>query len=166
MSTCFRCLAVIAGALLFGITGTASAQTDQPATISDSTIVFIGFIIAVILLGVYIARNAIFAKRTEYDDGEFDSKKDKTKEKYSSDWQDDYADQGVETANPSLNLYNVLGLERTASASEIKLRYRELVKKHHPDRTGAESEELVRINEAYETLSDVERRRKYDESRV
>ncbi|MEI6559110.1 MAG: DnaJ domain-containing protein [Rhodospirillaceae bacterium] len=49
----------------------------------------------------------------------------------------------------------VLDLERTASFAEIKARYRELVKAHHPDANGgdkAAEERLKRINQAYTTL--------------
>ncbi|RYD03168.1 hypothetical protein N752_20235 [Desulforamulus aquiferis] len=63
--------------------------------------------------------------------------------------------------------YRVLGLERTAGEGEIKAAYRRLARKHHPDlHTGsqkeAEEEKFKEINEAYEVLSDPEKRAKYD----
>jgi curved DNA-binding protein len=64
--------------------------------------------------------------------------------------------------------YEVLGVPRTASASEIKRAYRKLARKHHPDLhpAGAErakaTERFKEINEANEVLSDPEKRAKYD----
>jgi curved DNA-binding protein len=63
--------------------------------------------------------------------------------------------------------YEVLGLPRTASADEIKKAYRRLARKHHPDlqpaaEKAAASERFKEINEAYEVLSDPEKRGRYD----
>lgn len=62
--------------------------------------------------------------------------------------------------------YEVLGVPRTATQEEIKKAYRELVKKWHPDRHRAnkkEAEERFKeIQEAYEVLSDPEKRAQYD----
>src|SRR5579885_1531818 len=61
--------------------------------------------------------------------------------------------------------YEVLGVQRTASADEIKAAYRQCVKAYHPDRNqdpGA-SEQFRACAEAYETLSDPERRAQYDQ---
>src|SRR5262245_24839340 len=69
----------------------------------------------------------------------------------------------------SMDFYIILGLERGASASEIKRAYTRLARRYHPginpgDRTaGAVFERIV---EAYETLSDPERRRQYDTAGV
>jgi curved DNA-binding protein len=63
--------------------------------------------------------------------------------------------------------YEVLGVPRTASADDIKRAYRQLARKHHPDlkpaaeRTQA-AERFKEINEAYEVLSDADKRGKYD----
>jgi len=63
--------------------------------------------------------------------------------------------------------YEVLGVPRTATAEEIKRAYRQLARKHHPDlqpvseRTKA-AERFKEINEAYEVLSDPDKRSKYD----
>ena len=62
--------------------------------------------------------------------------------------------------------YSVLGVERGASEREIKQAYRRLARKHHPDvNPGDKSAEarFKEINEAYEVLSDREKRQKYDQ---
>ena len=61
--------------------------------------------------------------------------------------------------------YKILGLDRTADAKAIKQAYRRLARKHHPDRNPgnkASAERFTEINEAYEVLSDAEKRRRYD----
>jgi curved DNA-binding protein len=64
--------------------------------------------------------------------------------------------------------YEVLGVARTAAADEIKKAYRRLALQWHPDRHPAEGREAAeskfkRISEAYEVLSDPEKRKRYDE---
>ena len=61
--------------------------------------------------------------------------------------------------------YAILGVDRTASAEEIRKTYRKLARQYHPDvnkSSGAESR-YVEINEAYEVLKDPEKRAKYDQ---
>lgn len=63
--------------------------------------------------------------------------------------------------------YKILGIERTATEKEIKSAYRRLARKYHPDvhdtDTKKEAEEKFKeINEAYEVLSDPQKRAKYD----
>ena len=62
--------------------------------------------------------------------------------------------------------YESLGVQRTASADEIKKSFRKLARLHHPDvaKDKKKSEEKFKeINEAYEVLSDPAKRKKYDE---
>jgi len=58
-------------------------------------------------------------------------------------------------------LYEVLGVEKTADAKEIKKAYRKLAVKHHPDK-GGDEQVFKEINAAYEILSDEEKRGRYD----
>ncbi len=58
--------------------------------------------------------------------------------------------------------YDVLGVGKGASADEIKKAYRRLAIEHHPDRGGNE-EKFKEINEAYEVLSDPQKKTAYDQ---
>jgi len=62
--------------------------------------------------------------------------------------------------------YEVLGLQKGASEDEIKKSYRKLAKKYHPDLNPGDKEAEVHfkeIGEAYEVLSDPQKRQKYDQ---
>jgi len=62
--------------------------------------------------------------------------------------------------------YETLGVPKSATADDIKSSFRKLARKHHPDLAKdkkAAEEKFKEINEAYEVLSDPEKRRKYDE---
>lgn len=61
--------------------------------------------------------------------------------------------------------YDILGLGPDASSDQIKHAYRRLAQRWHPDRGGSH-EMMVRLNEAYFTLSDPARRREYDRIRA
>jgi curved DNA-binding protein CbpA len=61
-----------------------------------------------------------------------------------------------------MNPYEILEVSPGASDAEIKAAYRKAVKKHHPDLTGNNNESIILINEAYELLTDGERKKKYD----
>lgn len=62
--------------------------------------------------------------------------------------------------------YKLLGIDKKASAAEIKKAFRTLAKKHHPDvnKSDAKAEKRFKeINEAYAVLSDPEKRQQYDQ---
>src|SRR5215469_2936103 len=62
------------------------------------------------------------------------------------------------------DFYEVLGVPRTASQSEIQRAYRKLARKHHPDVSKAPDSEdtFKQVSEAYDVLSDPDTRKKYD----
>ncbi|PZV18039.1 MAG: molecular chaperone DnaJ [Leptolyngbya sp.] len=62
--------------------------------------------------------------------------------------------------------YAVLGVSKSADADEIKQAYRKLARKYHPDMNPGDRQaenQFKQISEAYEVLSDSEKRRKYDQ---
>ena len=61
------------------------------------------------------------------------------------------------------NLYEELGLKKSATRSEIKSSYRALVKQHHPD-AGGKKERVLAIQNAWETLNDPVKKKQYDDS--
>ena len=124
---------------------TAYAQTNELVVSDEEKIIlFTGFSIAVIAIFLFLARDVILRKKTSYDKQEHESKKDRTYEKYHSDWGDDYEEIGKRgnseeesefregiTNNNLPNYYDVLGVETNATAEEIKKNFRELAKKTH-----------------------------------
>ncbi|PVD36895.1 hypothetical protein C0Q70_03886 [Pomacea canaliculata] len=64
----------------------------------------------------------------------------------------------------SEDLYKILGVRRGASTQEIKAAYKKLAREWHPDKNKDPdaTDRFTKINEAYETLTDSERRRDYD----
>ena len=63
------------------------------------------------------------------------------------------------------NYYDILGVGKDASAEDIKSAYRKLAKKYHPDinKEAGASEKFKEINEAYECLSDPQKKSNYDQ---
>lgn len=167
--------------IILGTAQVANAQDNNlnrelEVTDEEKIILFSGFSIAVIGLFLYLARDIILRRKTSYDKEKLESKKDKTFEKYHSDWGDDYEELGHRSNtkedkefrealnNDELpNYYEIIGVENDASPEEIKKKFRELAKKTHPDKTKEDSEkEMAELNKAYEILSDKESREKYD----
>lgn len=67
--------------------------------------------------------------------------------------------------NQSKDYYSILGVKRGATEKEVKAAYRRLARKHHPDVNPGDKAAEARfkqINEAYEVLSDSEKRKRYD----
>ena len=164
-----------------GVLETSYAQTSESnreLKVSDDEkiILFAGFSIAVIAIFLFLARDIILRRKTKYEKQDHESKKDRTYEKYHSDWGDDYEEVGKRgnskqdkeyrenvTNNDLPNYYEILGVETNASPEEIKKNFRELAKKTHPDKTKQDSEEeMMKINKAYEVLSDKTSKEKYD----
>jgi DnaJ-class molecular chaperone len=67
------------------------------------------------------------------------------------------------------NLYEILGVDKTASQEDIKKAYRKLSLLHHPDRNNGSAESTLlfqQIQKAYETLGIEDNRKKYDNQRL
>lgn len=72
-------------------------------------------------------------------------------------------------ASIELDYYKILGVKKSSNTKDIKKRYRELARKHHPDTNqgSKKSEELFKkISEAYEVLSTAKKRKEYDKQRA
>jgi len=59
--------------------------------------------------------------------------------------------------------YDLLGVPKSASDEDIKKAFRKLAHQHHPDKPGGDAEKFKKINEAYQVLSDPEKRKRYDQ---
>jgi molecular chaperone DnaJ len=59
--------------------------------------------------------------------------------------------------------YEVLGINKDASADEIKKAFRKAAVQHHPDKEGGDETKFKEINEAYEVLKDQQKRQRYDQ---
>lgn len=59
--------------------------------------------------------------------------------------------------------YDVLGVTKSASADEIKKAFRKLAVKHHPDKEGGDENKFKEAAEAYEVLSNSEKKQRYDQ---
>jgi curved DNA-binding protein len=65
-----------------------------------------------------------------------------------------------------MDYYKILGVDRSATAEEIKKAFRKLAVKYHPDKNPGDKkaeERFKEVNEAYDVLSNEEKRKKYDE---
>ena len=171
-------LVLAIGIGVFQMTHAQEKNLDMGLEVTDGEkiMLFSGFAIAILGVFLFLARDVILRRKTSYDKEELESKKDKTYEKYHSDWGDDYEELGQRRNtkedkefrealnNDELpNYYKIIGVEKDATPEEIKKKFRELAKKTHPDKTKEDSEEeMAEINKAYEVLSDKESRDRYD----
>jgi len=142
----------------------------------DLIVIFSSFIVAVIAIFLYLARNQILRKKFSYDVGDYESKKNRDYEKYHSDWTSDEfvgkksINKDDEEFRKSMqnsnfpNYYKILEVSNDATQGEIKNQFRRLVKEWHPDKNPdpTTKEKMAEINKAYEVLSDKERRKNYD----
>ena len=149
--------------------------------LSESDQITIFAIAAMIIIGVlvYLARGSFTRKKTEYDVGEWESKKNRDYEKYHSEWMSDeisfertgkdkLSDEEFRESLLNENIpdyYAILQVSKDASQNEIKKQFRLLAKKWHPDKKQSNDaeEKMAEINIAYEVLSDHKRRKMYDQ---
>lgn len=61
-----------------------------------------------------------------------------------------------------MDYYEILGISRSASQEDIKKAYRKLAHKYHPDKQGGDEKKFKEVNEAYQVLSDKEKKSQYD----
>ena len=150
-------------------------------SLSESDQITIFAIAAIIIIGVlvFLARGSFTRKKTEYDAGEWESKKNRDYEKYHSEWMSDeisfertgkdkLSDEEFRESLLNENLpdyYAILQVSKDASQDEIKRQFRLLAKKWHPDKKQSNDaeEKMAEINIAYEVLSDHKRRKMYDQ---
>lgn len=59
--------------------------------------------------------------------------------------------------------YDILGVSKDASDDEIKKAYRKAAHTHHPDKEGGDEAKFKEVNEAYQVLSDAQKRQQYDQ---
>ena len=151
----------------------------ESLTESDQITIFA--IAAIIIIGalIFLARGSFIRKKTEYDIGEWESKKNRDYEKYHSEWMSDeisfertgkdkLSDEEFRESLLNENLpdyYAILQVSKDASQNEIKKQFRLLAKKWHPDKKQSNDaeEKMAQINMAYEVLSDHKRRKMYDQ---
>ena len=151
----------------------------ESLTESDQITIFA--IAAIIIIGalIFLARGSFIRKKTEYDIGEWESKKNRDYEKYHSEWMSDeisfertgkdkLSDEEFRKSLLNENLpdyYAILQVSKNASQDEIKKQFRLLAKKWHPDKKQSNDaeEKMAQINMAYEVLSDHKRRKMYDQ---
>ena len=146
---------------------------------SYQIIIFASAATLIIGILIFLARHSIIRKKTDYDTNDWVSKKNRDYEKYHSEWMSDeisferkgknkLSDEEFQKSLLHKNLpdyYTLLGVQKNASQDEIKRKFRLLAKEWHPDRkqTNNAEEKMAQINTAYEVLSNLKRRKMYDQ---
>ena len=146
---------------------------------SYQIIIFASAATLIIGILIFLARHSIIRKKTDYDTDDWVSKKNRDYEKYHSEWMSDeisferkgknkLSDEEFQKSLLHKNLpdyYIVLGVQKNASQDEIKRKFRLLAKEWHPDRKQSNNaeEKMAQINTAYEVLSNLKRRKIYDQ---
>jgi len=146
---------------------------------SYQIIIFASAATLIIGILIFLARHSIIRKKTDYDTDDWVSKKNRDYEKYHSEWMSDeisferkgknkLSDEEFQKSLLHKNLpdyYTVLGVQKNASQDELKRKFRLLAKEWHPDRRQSNNaeEKMAQINTAYEVLSNLKRRKMYDQ---
>ena len=63
----------------------------------------------------------------------------------------------------SKDYYKILGVDKNATADDVKKAFKKSAMQHHPDRPGGNEAKFKEVNEAYQVLSDAEKRKRYDQ---
>jgi len=63
----------------------------------------------------------------------------------------------------SKDYYKILGVEKNASQDDVKKAFKKLAMQYHPDKPSGDEAKFKEINEAYQVLGDVEKRKRYDQ---
>jgi len=175
----FSILILVGLGILFStdVFAQSDSQTKNELNPSDTDLIILFSVSIIMVLGIviFLTRELILRKKTGYDKGKFESKKNRDYEKYHSDWggesifgerkskfDDEFRKELEESDVP--DYYKILGVSSKASQEEIKNRYRILAKEIHPDKSkdSKSEEKMTEINKAYEVLSDEQHREQYD----
>ena len=113
-----------------------------------------------------IQESEIRSKKLEEFNATLDRMIKSSKAKRTTDFNDDDLPKTSESYEKTHTYYDILGVTKNASSSEIKDRFRELSVKFHPDKepSALSSETMKKIIEAYDTLKDPEKRNAYDQT--
>ena len=146
---------------------------------SYQIIIFASAATLIIGIVIFLARHSIIRKKTDYDTNDWISKKNRDYEKYHSEWMSDeisferkgknkLSDDEFRKSLSNENLpdyYTILQVQKNATQDEIKRQFRLLAKKWHPDKKQSNDaeEKMAQINTAYEVLSNLKRRKMYDQ---
>ena len=146
---------------------------------SYQIIIFASATILIVGVLIFLARHSIIRKKTEYDTNDWVSKKNRDYEKYHSEWMSDeisferkgknkLSDKEFQESLLHKNLpdyYVILNVQKNANQDEIKRQFRLLAKKWHPDKKQSNNaeEKMAQINMAYEVLSNLQRKKMYDQ---
>ncbi|MFM8659244.1 MAG: DnaJ domain-containing protein [Candidatus Nitrosotenuis sp.] len=143
----------------------------------DVKLAMIVIAIAVVSIFLYLGRDIILRRKSEYEKKEYESKKDRDYEKYHSEWTGydedffgakkskearEFQKMMHDSALP--NYYAALETTIDSTQEEIKAKFRQLAKENHPDKSKDEksAERFAEITEAYEVLSNEETKKDYD----
>ena len=74
----------------------------------------------------------------------------------------EYLDDKDKPLKKTMTLYDILEVQPSAKAEDIKVAFHKLARRHHPDTGDGDTDAWLKIKRAYEVLSDGEHRKKYD----
>ena len=132
---------------VFATDPSSNSKNEMAFTDEELIIAYTISILVVIGIILFLTRDIILKRKSDYDSGDYESKKDKDYEKYHSDWLDDTVgfhpsgkklndDEFRKAAQKSSlpNYYETLGVSIDAKPEEIRKKFRLLAKEWHPDK--------------------------------